>query len=437
MLQSLKTRWQGIGKTRKRLIAGILVVAVAGGGWAALRPAQKLSGVPVSAREVSAGDLEVSVVVSGKIEPYAKENITARVKGKLVKVFVEAGQTVKAGDVLALIDKEDMSRKESDARVNLQVEQLNLDKSRQAALYERDKARETAEQSRKKMELNKRNLDRTQALFDSGAAAKKDLDEAVHTYEDSASQYRNDQLHLESIETNDLGTDIKLKEAQIQLKRQDWETAARDLDECAVKAPMDGMVLEVPVDPGDYIAPETKIAVLGRTDRLKIKADVSEADLPQIGIGMAAQVTGPALGDKQLNGNVTVIAPQAVTKEKEQTEKTTVPVTVEVDNPEGVGRPGTNVDLRIKAAHLTQVLTAPHEAIRESRNGKEALVVRDGKVVICPVVTGKANDIMVEVKSGIQAGDQLILNPPEDLLEGTPVTILPPNVRPPGQGVKG
>ncbi|MZP31059.1 efflux RND transporter periplasmic adaptor subunit [Heliobacterium undosum] len=427
---------QSLWKRRKKWIAAALVVAVAGGAWAALRPAKGPAGVPVSVREVTSGDLEVSVVVSGKIEPYAKENVTARVRGRLVKVLVEAGQMVKAGDVLALIDKEDLVRKESDARVNLEVEQLSLDKSRKTAEYELAKARETAEQSRKKMDLEKKNLDRVQALYDSGAATQKEREEALHTYEDAAAQHRNDLRRVESIETNDLGTEIKLREAQIRLKRQEWETSARDLDESAVKAPMDGMVLEVPVDPGDYIAPETKIAVLGRTDRLKIKADVSEADLPLINAGMAAQVTGPALGDQKLSGKVTVISPQAVTKEKEQTERTTVPVTVEADNPGGAGRPGTNVDLRIQAARLTGVLTAPHEAIRESRSGKETLVVRDGKVALCPVETGMANDMVIEVKSGVQAGDLLILNPPEDLQEGTPVAVLPVGARPPSLGVR-
>ncbi|MTV48205.1 efflux RND transporter periplasmic adaptor subunit [Heliobacillus mobilis] len=436
MLHSLKARWEEDFKKRKKWIAAALALIIAAGAWGVLGPAKTSSGAPVNAREVSTGDFEVSVVVSGKIEPYAKENITARVKGRLVKVFVEAGQTVKTGDVLALIDKEDMLRKESDARINLEVEQLNLEKNRQTALYELEKARETAEQSRKKMELNKKNLDRVQALFDSGAATKKELEEAQNTYEESGTQYRNDRLRADSIEANDLGTDLKLKAAQVQLKRQEWETAARDLEECSVKAPMDGMVLDVPVDPGDYISPETKIAVLGRTDRLNIKADVSEADLPLIGIGMAAQITGPSLGEKNLDGKVTVIAPQAVTKEKEQTEKTTVPVTVEVDNPGGIGRPGTNVDIRIQAARLSDVLTAPHEAIRDSRTGKEVLVVRDGKIAVSPVVTGLANDMMVEVKSGIQAGDWLVLNPPEELQEGTPVVILPPGAHPPAQEAK-
>ncbi|MDD4588746.1 MAG: efflux RND transporter periplasmic adaptor subunit, partial [Heliobacteriaceae bacterium] len=423
----LKTRIKELWQKRKRWLIGGLLLVLLAGGWSVFNHfRQPPAGTPVKVTTVEPGDLAVSVLVDGKVELAVWENVTAKVGGRLDKISVEKGQVVRAGDILAELDRDTLMQKEAEARTSLEIEQLTLERNRVAAESELTVARENRQQAKETLAQDQANLERLQKLHAAGAVSLRELEDAGHNFEKAVSVVRQQEQRLAEVETGQAKLDLAVKEAQVELKRLQWATAQNDLADAVIRAPIDGTVLTIDADLGDMLATGTQVMTIGPTDRLSVKAEVSEADVPLLKPGLTAEVTGASLGERKLIGKVSLISPVAQTKEKETSEKTTIPVMVAVENPDGLARSGANVRVSFRVAELTGVLTLPHEAIREAREGREALVVRDGVVQVCSIKTGLSNDMSMEIKEGLQPGDQVILNPDENLHDGDQVRVLPP-----------
>ncbi|HNN87364.1 MAG TPA: efflux RND transporter periplasmic adaptor subunit, partial [Pseudomonadales bacterium] len=202
-------------------------------------------------------------------------------------------------------------------------------------------------------------------------------------------------------------------EDQVKMNQANLDLAQSHYDLTFLRAPYDGVVVEVNSELGEYVTPSpsgvlTKpvIEMLDNTC-LYVTAPIDEVDAKPLRVGQRVRITLDAFRGQEFDGHLTRVAPYVVEVEKQAR---TVDVDVRFDNiPQDVALLiGYSADVEIVLDTRNQVLRIPTEAIIDK---KSAYVLQDGKLHKRDIVTGLSNWTMTEVVSGLQAGDKVVLAP--------------------------
>ncbi|MGR9088277.1 MAG: efflux RND transporter periplasmic adaptor subunit [Gammaproteobacteria bacterium] len=231
-------------------------------------------------------------------------------------------------------------------------------------------------------------------------------------------QQRNQIVSEEQVDTK--VTSAKAQGASCIAARETVEVsrARRDSVQAAIErtlvfAPFDGTVAEINVEVGEFVTPSpTGIPTLPAIDLLDVSclyvsAPIDEVDAPQIKTGMPACVSLDAFAEKRCSGFVSRIAPYVLEKEKQAR---TVEVEVKLTDPKDLADllPGYSADIEVLLASKANALRIPAEAVLD--HNKVLLMQQDGKLVERGFEPGLANWNLVEVVSGLDAGDKVVLS---------------------------
>ena len=368
-----------------RALAAVLAVAAAVGVAACSKssanpPSPKAGGKAKIeyAVEVASVELrEVGYVVTapGSIQAFEQVQVTARVGGAVDKVAFSEGQTVKAGQVLAVIEVD---------RYQVAVDQAK------AAV---DKA--AATQAQASAQLARRQASNTEHP---GLVAG----EEVATYE----------------------TAVATAKADVQAAKEAQRVAELNLRDAYVRAPMDGVIQTRTVETGQYLQPGTVLATLLQRDPLLLKFSVTAADAPRIQPGMSVTLTLRE-SSRAYPAKITLVSGSA------DPASHLIGVTAEVDDKEHKYwlRPGVFCDVSIPVGATRKSAVVPEIAIRATERGFLAYVVEAngaaaGVAKERPVQLGMhTSNGFVEVTQGIAEGELLVVLGAEPLSDGAPVKI--------------
>lgn len=231
-------------------------------------------------------------------------------------------------------------------------------------------------------------------------------------------QQKYDIVSVEALDTK--ATDARAKRASCNASREsiavseaNLEAAQAAVERTLVLAPFDGRVAEINVELGEYVTPSPPgIATLPAIDLLDVSclyvsAPIDEVDAPQIKTGMSACVSLDAFTEKRCSGTVSRIAPYVLEKEKQAR---TVEVEVKLTDPNDIKDllPGYSADIEVLLASKQQALKVPAEAVLE--NNRVLLMQADGLLEERIFKPGLANWNTVEVLSGLNVGDKVVLS---------------------------
>lgn len=356
-------------------------------------------GLEVVTVQVQAGSINRTVTDSGYVQPASDFNIHATQTARVTQVVAEAGQAVKAGDTLVLLENLDLSVQISDA--NSQIAQAGNTAAGARAAVER-----------LNLELKDAtdNLNRVQELFNGGAVSQADYDKAVLLVE-TCRQNLNEQ---KSILDSALAQVAGLKQMLGQLEAKEGQLV--------VKSPADGMVLNLPVKQEEVVSPGALLAVLAAAGQLEVKADILSDDLGEVQVGQKVSVTAPVLGQKKLAGEVKKIYPGAEEKLSALgIIQRRVPVIITLPDAD-VLKPGYEVRVAIETLTRKDVLVLPREAVRTTGEGQKiVMVVEQGRMQHRTVQTGLSDQENIEITSGLESGEVIIKDGSIDLKEKTRV----------------
>src|SRR3981189_3051207 len=221
------------GKKRRRIIwAAIALVVLAGGGYgvkAALSPGRTIDPSKIASAE--RGDLARVVVATGKIQPLSKIEIKSKASGIVKKLYVDYGETVKQGQLLAELDKVQLEAAERASRANLQAAEAALDSSK--ATLERNKV----DAEGPDVPFMKLNMERAEHMFKDGVMSKSLVEDAEKNYQMAL----NKQVSAERTLTGSKA-EIAKCEAQAAQARASPETAQEDLRNSTIVSPLEGLV---------------------------------------------------------------------------------------------------------------------------------------------------------------------------------------------------
>jgi len=222
-----------------------------------------------------------------------------------------------------------------------------------------------------------------------------------------------------------VSTDIR----ELQRLQLDLQKSQQQLQESSVIAPISGKVLNIMVKDGDGVDRKNNLLTLGSPAQELVKLQLSTLNAAQIKLGQLARISVIGPNPQIYTGRVQSLYPQATTGEKEgensssgRSNQATVPATVKLDQPTSTLIPGSKVNVEIILQQRQNVVVLNTEAIQRDR-AKPFVWVRDsqGKAHKRSVNLGLEGLTTVEVSSGLQAGEQILLPPAEESLEeGTP-----------------
>jgi HlyD family secretion protein len=325
---------------RRGAIAGALALVVAGGVVWRIKHRPPLPAKYVSAA-VSTGDVAEKVQATGAVQPLLQINIGAQVNGRVTRVLVDFNSPVKKGDVLAEIDPSIYGTQVSAQEANVSSQRAQL-----------AQARAQMENQRALMDTAHVALDRVERLFKAGLASKGDLDAAQGNHSAAKASFDAAVANVTSSEAA-----IRSQEAQLgQL--------TANLGYTKIYSPVDGVVVTRSIDPGATVVASFQAPVLfviaQDLRKMRVLADVDEADVGKLGEKMAAECVVDAFPGETFHGIVSQLrfSPNTVQG------VVTYSAVVEVDNPEEKLRPGMTATVTIRTHESKGTLRIPNAALR-------------------------------------------------------------------------
>src|SRR6516164_1170549 len=386
------------------IVIGVAVVLTAVIGLiAATHGGTKID--PTKLAKVERGDLAKSVVATGKVEPITKVEIKSKASGIVKKLYVDAGDRVKRGQLLTELDKEEIEARVAQARAQVEASEASL-KGTQADL---ERAKVDAEGP--DVPMLKRAYERAQGMAKEGVVSASALDDAQKNYELALNKQNVAKAQVQVLQAK-----IGQAQAQVAQDRANLKQLEEQLGYTTIESPIDGIVLSRDVEVGDAVSSilvlgsaATLVMTLGDTSEVYVKGKVDESDIGKVYLGQPARIKVESFKDKTFYGKVTKISPMGVEKDN----VTTFEVRVSINNPGGELKAEMTANAEIILEEHKNVLQIPEGAILYDKDKQASVEVpdsksKDGKRKIA-VNIGISNGAKTELLSGLKEGDQVVL----------------------------
>lgn len=415
----------------KKLLWFLLLLAIVGGGlyFAFGRNDDETTAVTTQAAE--RGDITSVVTATGRVYPEVEVSISSEVAGEIVNLPVSDGQKVAKGDLLVSVNPDTL---------------LAQVKQQEAALRA---AKANAAEAAARLAQAELDLERMENLFAKGFATQEQVDAMSTAHEVAVA--------------SKAATEARIEQQEMALKE------ARDtLAKATLFSPIDGRITALSSELGDRVVGTgqfegTEIMRVANLENMEVRVDVSEADIVAVAIGDKATIEIDALPNRKFEGHVTEVANSAsIDEEDSQDQLTTFQVKIKLIQPGEEIRPGMTATADIQTETVTDVIKVPLQSVtvrsrdevisqigaaepatdgpaeegapprtRQNDNLQRVVfVVENGQAVMKRVETGIADNRSIEIKSGVEEGDQVVTGSyrvlSRELVHGAPVTVETP-----------
>jgi HlyD family secretion protein len=348
--------------------------------------------VKVSVENVMADDLAAIISASGEVKPKKSVNISAQIPGRVIKIAVEEGQLVQEGDFL----------------LKLEATQYEANAERDQAYIRSLKAELIKSEAYLKRDEN--NLGRQKNLWDKQLISREALDAAT-------AQYDISKAGKEAIT-------YQIRQAQASLK-----STLDNIEKTVYVSPIAGIIASLQVEEGETALvgtmnnPGTVLMTIADLSVMEVEVEVDETDVVALELGHPAEVQVDAFPDRIIAGTVTEIGSSALVKITASEESRDFKVVITLEDPPDNLKPGLSASADIITAERKGVLAVPISALisredpnssgRGSRNQVEGIYVvdPDSRVMFTPVQKGIMGELKIEITSGLESGQTIVVGP--------------------------
>jgi HlyD family secretion protein len=414
-------------------------------------------------------DLNVEIKASGRVEPIKSVNVSPKEPARLIKLLVEQGDRVTAGQTLAIMENAELgtqvaqaeaelnqaraSFSEGETKINAEISQaearlrqaeaqLNQAQGRIPRDIEQTKAQINAAES--KLKLVKERVRRNEYLLKEGGIAQDTFDEVADNYQNAQSSINELRQRLEQqqktggSEITQLQAGVAEARSALEQRKQTAQDEVEQLEasteaseasfkqsgiqyaDTIVKAPFDGIVTQRYAVEGSFVAPSTSgsstasasaTSIVALAQGLEVIAKVTELDIGQLEPGQKVEIVADAYPDEEFLGEVKRIAPEAVVEDN----VTSFEVRVKLLSGQNKLRSKMNVDATFIGEELRDSLVVPTVAI-VTQNGETGVMVLNAKEQpeFKPVKIGLTLGEQTQVLSGIKPEERVFIDLPEE-----------------------
>jgi HlyD family secretion protein len=370
-------------------------------------------------------DVTARVLASGSVTSIRDSKIGSKLSGRVAAVLVDEGQRVAAGTPLLRLDTGDLAAQEAQAEANVAAARANLARVLAGARREeRQQSVNALHSAQASLSLAQANVQRLRSLKDQGAVSQQELDAAETQAQVAQAAYDSARQSWIMMDTGARPEDIQQARAQVAQAEAGLALIQVQLRDSTIYAPFAGTITQRHVEPGEVVSSasgsQSSLFVLSQVDDVYVEFVVPAQHRAELQQGQTAQMAVDGLPGKIFEGRVEEIRPAADVASR------TFGVKVRIPNPQGILRPGMFARGAIEVGVRHDVLQIPEQAVVTATSGPIVFVARDGRAIRQSVAVGDTHDGLVEVKSGIAAGDQVVVQGQEALTDGQSVTLHTP-----------
>ncbi len=339
--------------------------------------------VAVEVAKVKIGDVEEKLSYVGSLLPDASVRLAPKISGRVEKVLVDVGDRVREGQILAVLEKDELTEEFNEARASLKVYEATLI-GKEAELKDQ-----------------KRKLDRAKILWEKTLIAREEVDTLETQVLSAQAQVELTNAHMTQMKS-------RLINARIRLESAD------------VISPFAGYVGKRFVDRGALVNSSTPVVTVVDISSVKVNVAVVESDYRKISPGQTAAITADAYPGKRFKGKVARMAPVL------DAETRTGVVEIELPNPQGDLKPGMFARAEIVAQRRSGVLLVPKGAQVKTQEGYGVFKILEGgeRVGLVSIKPGLGRNRWVEVQGSLKEGDQIVTLGSNLLRDGQRVNII-------------
>jgi HlyD family secretion protein len=459
-------RWQW-----RQLGVPIALLLLGSGGWGWLNAKNQLP-AGTQTQAVSRQTLPITITANGTVNAERSINLSPKNAGIIKTLPVKEGDRVTQGQVIAVMDDSNLRGQLTQMRGQLGQQEANLQRliagnrpediaKAEAQLAEAEanlqqvrsgnRPQEIAQvaarlqQAQTTLQQRQNNVSRNQQLYDAGAISRQTLDQTItdrnvaqqqvmeaeqslalqnagaRPEQIEQAQARVDQQAqtVAALRAGNRAEDIDQARAQVESAKGALQTVEAQLNDTAIVAPFDGVVMKKYADVGAFVSPSmgggnsasassSSILTLA-SNRHYVSVNLSESQISKIKPGQTVTLTIDALPGKELLGKVDRIAPQAAITQN----VTSFEVRVAIVTAAASLKTGMNVEAKFAVGDVTNAMLVPNAAVVRQSQGEGVYVLnQDRKPQFQPIQTGITANGQTEVKSGLQGNEQILVSPP-------------------------
>ncbi len=369
---------------------------------------------------VSYGKIDSHIAARGRVEGATSQDIklASRVVGRLSQVSVNDGDAIHKGQVIAVLENNDLAAQVEQARANVSRAQATLEKLQNGARpEERAASRAARDEAEAASENARQNFDRSQKLFaDGGIISKSVLDQAERDRKMAQARLESANENYKLVLAPPRREDVASTQAELNLARAQLAQAQDNYDNTFVRSPVDGVVVKRYMNPGESISYESlyqPIVSVSDTTHLMVRAEIDENDVGKIHVGQRASIRMAAFRGQTFYGHVARIS-GGLGPKKIQTDNPTEKIDMDVLesfvelDPGTPLRVGLRVDVYIELTRKDNVLVVPMRAV-EFQDGIALVHVKTTSgVQTRKIQLGAQDGLNIEAVDGLHEGEELV-----------------------------
>lgn len=342
------------------------------------------------------------IPVTGTLAAQDQADVAAEIAGRVVATPVERGTRVKAGGDLVRIASTEVDAQAQEADANAAQIEARLGLAA-GTTFDPERVSEVVS-ARANQDLAEGDLARVRTLFDKSLVSRAEFDQRRTQTEAMQRQY--DVARNGAVQQYEA---LRAARARVALAR-------KAVADTTVRAPFDGAVEQRLVSVGDYVTRGTKVAVVIRTDPLRLELTVPEQYIAELAIGRTVALEVDAYPGRMFAGHIRYVSPALTPESRALVAEAVVP------NGDGALKPGFFATARIEQASAKPSLLVPITALRTTSGSAKLYVVSNDRVEERIVTTGQPAGALVEVTSGLKAGEVVATSNVNQLADGLRVT---------------
>lgn len=393
------------------MIAGVFLVGSRGftsGADKGTATAAVESKVAVEVQKVKTVEKAAAMSYKATLEPSEEGIVSSKLNGKVIEILFENGKAVSQGDPLLKLDDQDIKSSLVSAQAQLAAAEAQY-KSAQNQLA-------AAQLGLQKVELNfenvERSYDRTKVLFGQGAVSQLDM-------ENSESALKAAKADLESAKVSVETTKLAIESAQanVEAAKASVNSLNNSLANTVIRAPISGIADDKAISIGQFVSPGIVLAKVKNISTLNAVIQVEQDNLKYVKEGMKARVMLDDAGAQTYEGFLNSISTAADPASR------TFSCKILLDNKDGMLHPGVYAKVDLIGEQKREVMLAPIQALSGSDGNYTVFTVQDGKAKKVSVTIGELSKDSVEILSGLQKDQSIIITNLSVLQDGDAVTV--------------
>jgi HlyD family secretion protein len=365
---------------------------------------EKESSVPVQVVIVQKETIQRTVTAEAVLFPLQQATITPKISAPVKTFYVKRGSRVHKGQLLAVLENTDLAAAAQENKGSYDQAQAAYATTTASDLPQQvQKAQLDAQAAKQLFDAQQKIYSSRQELFEQGAMPRKELDQAGVDLTNAKNQYEIAQQHLDALTKVGKQQTLKSAAGQLESAKGKYLGATAQLSYSEICSPIDGVVADRSLYPGEMAAAGTPLLTVMDTSQVIARSHIPQPEAALLKVGDHATITVPGQDDR-IDGKITVVSPAL------DPNSTTVEVWVQIKNAGQILKAGTSVQVSMLAQTIPDALIIPSAALLTAQDGTTSVmqVSADNHANQKAVKVGVHQGDSLQIVEGLQPGDRVV-----------------------------